>query len=82
MMRAALLLTDPDKAVKVHASAFVFWVLMTIPSVIWWHSSILFVIFISLYAIWIAHLAGMQAALADRRVKHQNGGQLSADSPE
>ena len=48
---------------------FFFWVLMTIPAVLWWHSSILFVIFISLYAIWIAHLAGMQAALADRRVK-------------
>jgi hypothetical protein len=66
------LLTDPDNAVRVHASLFGFWVAMTIPSVIWWHSSILYVIFISLYAIWEGHLAGLQAALADRRIKRQD----------
>jgi hypothetical protein len=42
------LLTDPDVAVKTHGSLFCFWVLMTVPSVLWWHSSILYVIFISL----------------------------------
>lgn len=72
MINPVALLTNPDYAVKTHAIAFVFWVLMTVPAVLWWHSSILFVIFISLYAIWIAHLAGMQAALADRRVKRQD----------
>jgi hypothetical protein len=48
---------------------------MTIPAVLWWRSSIMFVIFISLYAIWVAHLAGMQGALADRRVKRQDKGE-------
>lgn len=72
LTRFADLLVNPDNAVRVHASLFVFWVFMTVPAVLWWHSSILFVIFISLYAIWIAHLAGMQAALADRRVKRQD----------
>lgn len=71
-MKLTGLLTNPDHAVRVHGSAFVFWVLMTIPAVVWWRSSILFVIFISLYAIWVAHLAGMQGALADRRVKRQD----------
>lgn len=65
-------LTDPAWAVRVHAGLFGFWVLMTIPSVLWWHDSILYVIFISLYAIWITHLSAMQAALADRRVKDKH----------
>jgi hypothetical protein len=66
------LLTNPDVAVRTHACLFGFWVLMTIPAIIWWRDSLLFVIFISLYAIWVAHLAGMQGALADRRVKHND----------
>jgi hypothetical protein len=73
------LLIDPDKAVRTHAILFVFWMLMTVPSVLWWHDSILYVIFISLYAIWTTHLAGMQAALADRRVKRGHEEELSGD---
>lgn len=71
-MRPSRLLTTPEYAVKFHAGMFFFWVLMTIPSVIWWHNSILYVIFISLYAIWIGHIAGLQGALADRRVKRSD----------
>ena len=73
MLKPTKLLTDPDLAVKFHAAMFVFWVLMTIPSVLWWHSSILYVIFISLYAIWEGHITALQAALGDRRVKHEEG---------
>jgi hypothetical protein len=64
------LFTDPDKAIWTHGILFVFWVAMTIPSVLWWHDSILYVIFISLYAIWVTHVSALQAALADRRIKH------------
>jgi hypothetical protein len=69
MFNPVKLLTNPENAVRVHASLFCFWVLMTVPALLWWKSSILFVIMISLYAIWIAHLSAMQGALADRRVK-------------
>lgn len=71
-MKLTHLLTDPEFAVRVHGSLFGFWVLMTVPAVVWWHSSLLFVIFISLYAIWVSHLAALQGALADRRIKKQN----------
>lgn len=72
-MKLTEILTDPEYAVRAHGALFVFWVLMTIPAVIWWSDSLLFVIFISLYAIWVAHLAAMQGALADRRVKRNHG---------
>lgn len=71
-MNPITLLTNPDRAVWTHGTLFVFWVLMTIPSVIWWHNSILYVIFISLYAIWVTHISALQGALADRRVKHKH----------
>lgn len=74
MFNPAVLLTKPEYAVRTHATLFLFWVLMTIPSVLWWHDSILYVIFISLYAIWITHLSAMQGALADRRVKDEGTG--------
>jgi hypothetical protein len=64
------LLTDPDIAVRVHIYAFGVWVVLAVPSVLWWRSSILWVIFLSLYAIWVSHLSAVQAALADRRIKH------------
>lgn len=68
------LITNPDIAVKVHATALVVWLGLSVPSVLWWHSSILWVIFLSLYAIWISHLSAIQAVLADRRVKHGQEG--------
>jgi hypothetical protein len=71
MFNPTTLLTKPEYAVRTHATLFFFWVLMTIPSVLWWHDSILYVIFISLYAIWVTHLSAMQGALADRRVKDE-----------
>lgn len=69
---ASRLITDPDIAVKVHIVAFFVWVTLTVPSILWWHDSILWVIFLSLYAIWVSHLSAIQAALADRRVKHKH----------
>lgn len=81
MVRFSHLLTNPDHAVRVHLGLFVVWVALAVPSVIWWHNSILWVIFLSLYAIWVSHLSAVQAALADRRVKHQ-GSQDDSDNVE
>lgn len=67
------ILTNPKFAVRLHLAAFVLWVVLTVPSVLWWHDSILWVIFLSLYAIWITHLSALQAALADRRIKDELG---------
>jgi len=52
------------KTSKLHLIAVVVWVILGIPSILWWHSSILWVIFISLYANIATHLSGYEAARA------------------
>ena len=62
-----------SKRRRTHSSLHLFaaggWGLMSIPTVIWWSESILWVAFMSIYAIVIAHLASYEAALA----KEQQG---------
>ena len=53
-----------------HRGLAIVWALLAIPGVLWWKTSILFVILCSLYANLAAELAGAEAAddreLADR----------------
>lgn len=48
-----------------HAAMTVFWLLLIVPSLIWWKDSILFVILISLWANVASHWASYQAARAE-----------------
>lgn len=41
------------------------WLILAIPSVIWWKDSVLWVIIISIYANIVGHLSGYTAARAD-----------------
>lgn len=68
-------ITDPSNAVLVH---FVFACCWLIPgsvvTLVWLANSVAFVAWMSLYAIVIGHWSGLQASLADLRVKEQNEG--------
>lgn len=55
----------PSMIKKAHLTASVAWIILAIPSVIWWKSSVLWVIIISIYANVVGHLSGYTAARAD-----------------
>lgn len=54
-----------------HRGVAAFWVLLAVPTLLWWRDSILWVAFMSLYANVASHWAAAQAAEAD---EHTNGG--------
>ncbi len=49
---------------KLHIVMAVVWILTAIPSLLWWKESLLWIIFISLYANIATHLGGYEAAKA------------------
>lgn len=49
---------------RCHLVAAVMWVILAIPSLIWWKNSVLWVILISIYANIVGHLSGYSAARA------------------
>ena len=51
---------------RCHLVAAVMWVILAIPSLIWWKDSVLWVILISIYANIVGHLSGYSAARADQ----------------
>lgn len=48
-----------------HRTVAVLWLLLAIPTLLWWRQSILWVAFMSLYANVASHWAAAQAAEAD-----------------
>lgn len=60
----------PKLIKKMHLAAAVLWVLLAIPSVIWWKNSVLWVIIISIYANIVGHLSGYTAARADEAAEN------------
>ncbi|GKN67536.1 hypothetical protein [Klebsiella variicola] len=57
---------------RCHLVAAVMWVILAIPSLIWWKNSVLWVILISIYANIVGHLSGYSAARADQAAE-ENG---------
>ena len=51
---------------RVHLAAMVAWALLAIPTVIWWHDSILWVAGISVYANFAAHFSAWQGARSEQ----------------
>lgn len=51
---------------KFHLVMMTLWIILLIPSVIWWKDSILWVIFLSIYANFVGHLSGYSGARAER----------------
>lgn len=48
------------------------WTLALIPTFLWWGQSILFVLFVSLYANWATHFGAWQACRAETASKETN----------
>jgi hypothetical protein len=66
-------LVDPNISVKVHFAFLILWALPgTVYTVGWGSSMIAWVSWMSLWALVVGHWSGLQAALADLRVKHQD----------
>lgn len=62
---------------KMHLAAAVLWVLLAIPSVIWWKNSVLWVIIISIYSNIVGHLSGYTAARADEAAENNENQEFS-----
>jgi hypothetical protein len=58
-----------DIMARLHLCLAVVWALLAIPTLLWWHDSVLWVALVSLYANAVGHLAAFQAARAERRVE-------------
>lgn len=57
---------SPDSLVRFHATMMGVWGALSVPTVLFWKDSILWVAFMSLYANWIGHFSAMDAARAER----------------
>ena len=55
----------PRSLVRFHFAMMNVWALLVIPTVIWWKESILWVAFMSLYANFVGHFSGWDAARAE-----------------
>lgn len=64
-----LLSANPKIAEYGHITLAIVWLLLLIPTVIWWNASILWVAFMSVYAIVAQHATGYSAARGARKAK-------------
>lgn len=60
------------RAARFHLVAAVTWFILTLPTLVWWKESILWVSLMSIYAIVIAHLAAYQAAHGEKKQEEKN----------
>lgn len=65
MGRLADKIGDPTIWVRVHTTLAVTWILLFIPSLLWWKNSLMWVIAMSCYANFAGSMASLQAARAD-----------------
>jgi hypothetical protein len=49
-----------------HAAATVAWVLLAVPTMLWWRNSVPWIGFMSVYAIVVSHAGAWQASRAER----------------
>ncbi len=66
---------------RVHLSLTGLWALAVIPTVIWWHDSILWVAFISVYANVATHWGAYQASRAEQAVTSGDAEAVSDPDP-
>ncbi len=57
---------NADRWKQLHLVGMVGWILLAIPSILLWSQSLLWVIFISLYANVVGHFGAWQAARAEK----------------
>jgi hypothetical protein len=52
---------------RVHAVLTIMWLLLAVPSMIWWRDSIAYLVFLSVYAVVASHWAAWQATRAEEK---------------
>lgn len=57
---------NAKRVAKFHLILALVWALLTIPTLLWWKNSILWVSLMSIYAIVVSHLAAYSAAHAEK----------------
>ncbi len=57
---------NADRWKHLHLAGMVAWILLAIPSILLWSQSLLWIIFISLYANVVGHFGAWQAARAEK----------------
>lgn len=58
-------MTPAARLRRLNAAATVTWLLMTVPTMVWWRQSIAWVSFMSIYAIVVSHYTAWQASRAE-----------------
>jgi hypothetical protein len=58
--------------VKMHRYLTVLWGCLSVPTILWWRDSIVWVVFMSLYANFVGHWSAYTAAKAERQAE-KNG---------
>lgn len=59
-------LSDQVTVRRMHAVATVVWLLLVVPTLLWWNQSILWIALMSVWANFAAHLSGYQGARAEK----------------
>lgn len=67
---------SPETHAKFHLYATVFWILMIIPTVLWWKSSVEYLVAISVYSIIVGHFSSYEATRAEIITKKQIEGEF------
>lgn len=71
-----------------HAAAVVVWLLLAIPTMLWWRSSVTWIVWMSLYAIVASHASAWQASRTEVKQDveearaRRSGGEQEPDSPD
>ena len=56
---------------RFHGAATVFWVLMVVPSVLWWRTSVPYLVMLSVYAVVMGHWSSWQSSRVEVRQEEQ-----------
>jgi hypothetical protein len=64
---------DPRRLARFHFAMMIVWGLLAIPTVLLWKQSILWVAFMSLYANFVGHFSGWDAARAEEKAGEADG---------
>lgn len=60
-------LQDPSFMARLHLALMGVWVVLIVPTVLWWSESVLWVLIISIYANIVGHWSSYQASKAEEK---------------
>ena len=75
-MRLRKYFSNPENRARVHIWLSIFWIIMIVPTILWWKTSIEYLVAISLYAIIMGHISSSEANKAEIITKKQIEGEF------